>query len=327
MSEPIKNKNIINSDASFDVVGDILDTLRFHGTIFLRSELAAPWGLSLGEMKAPRFHIMLSGQCYLAIEDEQPSHINDMEIMMLPNGNSHWIADQPGRKLTPVKAAAEACELGSPLFQQGKITHKVLCGMVQFDEDTVHPILDSLPKSILFSSLKPTDPVWVTIQLIDAEASRRGTGNAVNNRLAEVLFLQLIDKYIDENKELFGFFSALHDKKMHHALKLIHKYPDVNWSLPLLGERTGMSTATLVRHFQKNLGIAPMKYVSNWRMIKTHQLVKYTATRFDIIADMVGFSSTQSLNKAFKRYYNYSLSDLRQGSKNKFIRLIESFKR
>ncbi|MCU7819828.1 MAG: AraC family transcriptional regulator [gamma proteobacterium symbiont of Lucinoma myriamae] len=104
---------------------------------------------------------------------------------------------------------------------------------------------------------------------------------------------------------------------MHQALKLIHKDPGFNWSLSILGERTGMSSATLVRHFQNTLGIAPMKYVSNWRMIKTYKLAKYTATRFDIIADTVGFSSTQSLNKAFKRYYNCSLSDLRQDTKNR----------
>lgn len=91
MSEAIKNNNI---SSGFDIIGDILETLRFHGTVFLRSELAAPWGLLLGEIKAPRFHIMLSGHCYMGMEDEQPNRINDMEIMMLPNGNSHWIADQ-----------------------------------------------------------------------------------------------------------------------------------------------------------------------------------------------------------------------------------------
>ncbi|MCU7818842.1 MAG: cupin domain-containing protein [gamma proteobacterium symbiont of Lucinoma myriamae] len=161
MSYPIKGKNFINASSGFDVIGDILETLRFHGTVFLHSELAAPWGLSLGKIKAPRLHIMLSGHCYMGMEDEQPSRINDMEIMMLPNGDSHWIVDEPNRKLTPVKEAGEACELGTPLFQQGKITHKVICGMVQFDEETVHPILDSLPKSILFSRLKPTEPVWI----------------------------------------------------------------------------------------------------------------------------------------------------------------------
>ncbi|NOQ78279.1 MAG: hypothetical protein GQ546_02650 [Gammaproteobacteria bacterium] len=94
MSEAITNKNI---SSGFDIIGDVLETLRFHGTVFLRSELAAPWGLLLGEIKAPRFHIMLSGHCYMGMEDEQPNRINDMEIMMLPNTAS--LSEQAGKTI------------------------------------------------------------------------------------------------------------------------------------------------------------------------------------------------------------------------------------
>ena len=49
----------------FDVLGDILETLRFRGSVFFRSDLAAPWGMSLPEIGIPRFHIMLSGECFI----------------------------------------------------------------------------------------------------------------------------------------------------------------------------------------------------------------------------------------------------------------------
>ena len=45
-------------------------------------------------------------------------------------------------------------------------------------------------------------------------------------------------------------------------------------------------------------------------MIKTYKLVKYTTTQFDMIAGIVGFSSAQTLNKAFKRYCSCTLSVL-----------------
>lgn len=60
--------------------------------------------------------------------------------MMLPSGDPHWIADQPGRRLVPSVRAGEACELGEPLFQKGKITNRLICGLVHFDQE-VSPTL------------------------------------------------------------------------------------------------------------------------------------------------------------------------------------------
>ncbi|MGI9263719.1 MAG: cupin domain-containing protein, partial [Gammaproteobacteria bacterium] len=51
----------LNKGAEFDLLGDILETLRFRGSLFFRSDLAAPWGMSLSETGIPRFYIVLSG--------------------------------------------------------------------------------------------------------------------------------------------------------------------------------------------------------------------------------------------------------------------------
>jgi hypothetical protein len=53
----------LNEEKGFDVLGDVLETLRFRGSIFFRSELAAPWGMSLAQEAFPRFHISVFGTC------------------------------------------------------------------------------------------------------------------------------------------------------------------------------------------------------------------------------------------------------------------------
>ncbi len=58
-------EGINNQEIKFDVLGDILDTLRFRGSIFFRSKLAAPWGMSLEKIEEPRFHIALRGNCVI----------------------------------------------------------------------------------------------------------------------------------------------------------------------------------------------------------------------------------------------------------------------
>jgi AraC-like DNA-binding protein len=286
--------------------------LRFKGSIFFRSDLAAPWGMSLDKVDIPRFHIAMSGSCFVGSDNAEPVNFHHMEIVMLPSGSSHWIADQPGRQLISSLQAGEACELGNPLFQQGKITQSLMCGMVHYDKASSHPIIDSLPQVLHFQGLVSEDPIWKTVIIIESEMQRtRGKGGTIVDRLTEVLFLQLLNRYVHKNKEVTGFLAALRDKRIHKALTLIHLDPNFNWSIASLGERVGMSRATLVRHFQSSVGLAPMAYILNWRMMKAYNLIKYSNANLDHIAEHVGFASARTLSKAFQRQYSVTPSELR----------------
>jgi AraC-like DNA-binding protein len=305
-------ERINDDEPEFDVIGDVLETLRFRGSIFFRSNLAAPWGMSLEKADIPRFHIAMSGSCYVGSENVTPVCVQHMEIVMLPNGRSHWIADQPGRKLVPSQQAGEACELGNPLFQNGEITQSLMCGLVNFDKASEHPILDSLPHVLHFPVLSAEDPIWIVVMLIESEMQRtRGIGGTIVDRLTEVLFLQLLNRYVHKNQEMTGFLAALKDRRIHRALTLIHKEPEFNWTIATLGERVGMSRATLVRHFQSSIGLAPMAYILSWRMMKAYNQIKYSNANLEQIAEQVGFASARTLSKAFQRQYSLTPSELR----------------
>ena len=303
----------LNQNPEFDVLGDILETLRFRGSVFFRSDLAAPWGMSLSEMGIPRFHIMLSGACFVGSDAHDSVKAEEADIIMLPNGDSHWIADKPGRELVKSTRAGKACELGNPLFQKGEITNRLMCGMVHFDQGASHPILDALPGMMHFSMLESSGPIWSIVKLIDAEMQgSQNLGSRIADRLTEVLYLQLLNHYVRENKEAAGFLAALRDRRVYRALTLIHQEPEFNWTLTSLGERVGMSRATLVRRFQDVVGVAPMSYIADWRLMKAHSLVKYSATPFEQIADATGFASARTLSRAFQRQFSCTPNELRR---------------
>ena len=303
----------LKHEQGFDVLGDILETLRFRGSLFFSSDLAAPWGMSLPKTGIPRFHIVLSGECFVGSDDHDAVKAAGTDIVMLPNGTSHWIADQPGRELIPSAKAGEACELGNPLFQKGKITNRLMCGMVNFDQGATHPILDALPEMMHFSQLESVGPIWSVVELIDAEMqASHNRFSRITDRLTEVLFLQLLNHYVRENEGATGFLAALRDRRVYRALALIHQEPEFNWTLTSLGERVGMSRATLVRRFQDIVGVAPMAYIADWRIMKAHSLVKYSATPFEQIADATGFASARTLSRAFQRHFGCTPTELRR---------------
>jgi AraC-like DNA-binding protein len=303
----------LKQETTFDVLGDVLDSLRFRGSIFFRSDMAAPWGMSLTEVGSPRFHIMLSGECFIGSHGRDNVKVREADIVVLPNGGSHWIADRPGRALVKSSQAGRACELGNPLFQNGEITNRLMCGIVHVDQRVSHPIISALPQMMHFSMLDRSGPVWSVVNLIDHEMMDHQQGSSrVADRLTEILFLKLLNQYVKEHEEATGFLAALRDRRVSHALALIHKEPEFNWTLATLGERVGMSRATLVRHFREVVGIAPMAYITDWRMTKAHNLINYTATSFEQIAESTGFASPRTLSRAVQRQYGHTPSELRR---------------
>ena len=309
MSERIKQKN------DMDVVADIFDTFRFKGTIFFHSQLAAPWGMSLERSNVPRFHVALDGNCYVGTGINEMVKLQHMEVVMLPNGGEHWIADQPGRKLVESVQAGKACELGTPLFQKGAITNRLMCGLVSFDQDMSHPIFESLPNIMHFPDNGVGLSAWATAALIDAEIQRtKSSAGPIIDRLTEVLLLQLLDEYSQSSKLETGFFAALRDVRLKRALDLIHKQPEANWSLDELGKKVGMSRATLNRHFQNTIGVAPNAYIRNWKMMKAYSLIKYSTDSLEAIGEQLGFSSARTFAKAFRRHHSYTPSKLRKNS-------------
>jgi AraC-like DNA-binding protein len=301
-----------NQTDELGVLDDVIDTLRFRGSIFFHSTLAAPWGMSLSSLSMPRFHIALEGSFYIGASGRE-MNVKEMDIVMLPDGGMHWIADQANRELVSSERAGDACELGMPLFQEGDITNKVMCGIIEYDEAISHPIISALPSILHLSNIHNEDSIWMTVKLIDAEIIRSNSRkNSIIDRLTEVLFIQLLNKYVSENAHPTGFLAALHEPRIAKVLGLIHKNPEFQWTLDILTEKVGMSRATLLRKFKSALGVSPITYVSHWRMVKAYQLVKHSSLSLNGIADVVGFADARTFGKAFQRHYGSTPTALRK---------------
>ena len=300
------------SGNEFNVLNDVIDTLRFRGSIFFHSNLSAPWGMSLPLVSSPRFHVALEGGFHIGAGGRQVQ-VKPMDIVMIPNGEMHWIADQVGSELVASESAGVACDLGKPFFQQGDTTHRIMCGIVEYDEVITHPIISALPPVFHLSDIESDDNIWMTVKLIDAEIVRTNSKrNIIIDRLSEVLFIQLLTRHVNENDHLVGFFSALREPRFKKVLQLIHQNPQTQWSLDIIGDTVGMSRATLLRKFKAELGVSPMMYVNNWRMAKAHQLLKYSSLSLDDIADVIGFSGSRTFRSAFQRHFGFTPSVLRK---------------
>ncbi|MBO4630904.1 MAG: helix-turn-helix domain-containing protein [Lentisphaeria bacterium] len=81
-----------------------------------------------------------------------------------------------------------------------------------------------------------------------------------------------------------------------------------------LAKRSGMSRATLLRHFHAALGVTPMIYLRNLRLRHAAELLLKTELNLKEIADQSGFSCMPYFFKSFKECYGVSPLEYR-GSK------------
>lgn len=296
------------------VLGDVLEGLRFRGTVFFRSDLAAPWGVWSDDANFPRFHIALRGGFYVGRKGgETPVKVEESDIILLPRGGVHWMADQPGRRLLTPAAVTDQCELGRPPFQEGRITNEMMCARIRFDDRLSHPLLDSLPEIVHIPGMDRGSTLWHLVALIDAEIRHsRSLSGPVVDRLTEVLFLQLLREFVAGVEAPEGYIAALHDHRLSRALRMIHRSPEKDWSLETIAEAVCMSRATLARRFKEAVGTAPIEYLTQWRLLRAHDLVKHSDASLERIAEQVGFASAQTLARSFKRRFGYTPSMLRQ---------------
>lgn len=72
------------------------------------------------------------------------------------------------------------------------------------------------------------------------------------------------------------------------------------------------SASTLQRKIKAELGISVMQYVTQYRLSKAAELLKYTATNIESIALAVGYDSHSAFSQVFRQYYNKSPTEYRQ---------------
>ncbi len=302
-----------------DPLGESLQVLRMNGAYYCRSELTAPWGLTLPATPGYLwFHVVTSGRFWLEVEAGEGSWISLGDLTLVPHGEGHVLRSEPGAPAPGILELER--EVVSDRYEvlrhgDGGAPTGLICGAVRLAHPAAGNLVEILPSTIHIEASSSPRLEWMQtlLRLMAAEAAElRPGGEAVITRLADIHVIQAIRAWIESDPAArSGWLGALQDPQIGRAISLIHREPARSWTVASLAREVGVSRATLARRFADEVGETPMAYLTEWRLALAADLLREPDATVAGVARQVGYGTGFALSAAFSRVRGISPSEHR----------------
>ena len=304
-----------------DALSETLRVVRLVGAIFIHGRFTAPWcyqsphadaAAPLLEPTAERvviFHMITEGECWVELDGQSPTRLAAGDAVIFPQGDAHRMASQPGLQPASGARLQEVLSRRPRLlaYGGGGATTKLICGYLACDDRLAKLLLAGLPPLVKVSVRGSNAGVWLEASLRYALAEARSPrpgGTGVLSKLAEVLFIEVLRLYMNEQSEgRTGWLAGVNDRIVGAALRALHAQPAQAWTLEELARVAGSSRSVLAERFQQLVGSSPMQYLAQWRMLLATDLLRRSQAPLAQIAEQVGYQTDTAFSRAFRREF------------------------
>lgn len=305
-----------------DPLGEALHFLRMNGAYYCRSELTAPWGLTIPPTPGYLwFHVVTSGRLWLETGHEEQDWIQLGDLALVPHGDGHVLSSEPGAAAPGIldlerEAVSDRYEI---LRHGGGGTPTgLICGAVRFAHPAAGNLIEILPSTIRVEASSSPRLEWMQsiLRLMASEAAElRPGGEAVITRLGDILVIQAIRAWIESDPAAQrGWLGALQDPQIGRAISHIHRDPARNWTVASLAHELAMSRSAFAARFTELVGEPVMSYVARWRMQVAVTALEEEGATVGQLADRLGYRSEAAFSRAFKRVIGVSPGAIRRSA-------------
>jgi AraC-like DNA-binding protein len=279
-----------------DVLSDAIAVMRTGHPHAARTQPVAPWGVRFPAQDGAGFHAVLHGAAFLIPAHGAPVAIAAGDVVFLPHGLGHAIADTPTTPLVEFGRMAAGPGTGSRT--------EMLCGAYRLDRSRTHPLVAELPDVVhLRAGRHPA--LRGALDLLSAEAGTAPGADAAASALLDLLLVYIVRAWYDEQPAgtATGWSAALGDPAVAEALRAIHSRPERPWTVQSLAALVGLSRAPFARRFTETVGSPPLTYLTWWRMTTAARLLRESDRPLRAVAARTGYVSEFAFARAFKREF------------------------
>ena len=298
-----------------DPLSDLLRVVRFDGAYFFNVEAAAPWSIEtvaareLSPRIMPRaehlisYHVIVSGSCWAGLPGKERVELNKGDVIVFPRGDPHVMSSeargQARLRAWKTRRFASHVRLGPDAPRAVQL----VCGFLGCDRRPFNPLLAALPRRLHIPCTGTDWAMEYQRQLTEETHAGRPGANLVLTRLAELMFVTVLRRYLEDLPEQeTGWLAGLRDAVVGRALALLHARPDESWTLEKLARESETSRSNLAKRFAHFVKQPPMHYLAKWRMQIAANRLAQGDEKIAAIAESVGYDSEAAFNRAFKKF-------------------------
>jgi len=291
---------------AFDVLSDVAEAFRLRGSCSGTFTLTAPWGYSVPGTKDAALLVVTRGRVHFELEGPKRRvlELAPGDVVALPHGNACNLRSDARTPLRPIEEIEERLQLAPEKSRGGQTEMIALC--CELVSGRTNPLLGALPPLIHCPGSDGNVARWLdpTVRLLAAESASTTPGRAtILNRLAEVVFIQLIRAWVASRPESdSGWLGALRDPQLGAALAAIHSQPGASWTVATLASRASMSRSAFASRFRSVVGETPFDYVTRWRVQHAARLIDEGHVPLKEIVAISGYASEAAFRTVFRKW-------------------------
>ena len=295
--------NLQSSKAAMDPLSELIALLKPRTYMSAAMDLGGEWSLQFCAYGMVKCYAMLSGSTWLVVDGEPaPILITAGDCFLLPSGRTFRIASDPALEpvdgLTilqvPVVDGVRTLQGGGKCFGLG--AHFAL-------SSDAGMLLGLLPPVVHLASQTDREAMRWALERMRMELREPKPGGAlIARQLIDLLLVQALRLHMTNAPgDAVGWLFALSDKPLAQAIEAIHRAPGEPWTVSRLAERANMSRSAFAARFRIKAGLAPMEYLTRWRMLLAGDRLAHSSDSIAQIATQLGYDSVSSFSAAFKR--------------------------
>ncbi|MDE1147777.1 MAG: AraC family transcriptional regulator [Azospirillaceae bacterium] len=303
-----------------DPFSDILNLANARSVVSGTLSAGRGWSIRFRPPDKIKFFAIVEGGCWLRVEEAgaEPVRVDPIRIeqgdVLLVSRRPIVLADDP--VLPPIDATDFYAGLRADPTRRAHLGEgdgfMLLGGHVEIDPANGAFLADILPALILVRASAPeaTTLRWLLDELARERRQGKPGSDLASTQLAQLVFIQILRTQLERSNAAAheaasplaaGWLRALGDAHLAPALRLMHGEPGRSWQLAELAKAAAMSRTSFAVHFKAVAGVAPLTYLTEWRMRLAQRALRDETTPVSTLALNLGYTSESAFSNAFKR--------------------------
>jgi AraC-like DNA-binding protein len=262
------------------------------------------WAVQFPRPEKIKFFAVVKGHCWLIIDTEPaPVRVEQGDVLLMTGQHAFVLASDPD--VAPVSAIGlfQGTTRKSASLGNGQDCEQI-GGHVQLAPSNGALLIDVLPPLIHIraSAEQAVTLQWLLARLVgELTANLPGSGIAANN-ITLLMFVEILRIHLATAGEIASsWLRAIGDARLAPALRLMHEDLKKTWQLQELAAACAMSRTAFAVRFRDVAGMAPMAWLTQWRMRIAMRMLVEEAIPIAVLAEQLGYASESAFSTAFKR--------------------------